>query len=164
MGQEAGSHEGIHIAGIGAQFQIGHVSSHLGSLFRRLIADHHGICSRKGGITDIVELFQLHIREHADIDGVFHIDSAANAPGNIDTVNAVYGHVHALQKGVNGGINCALGTNEVVDVYLVDGNFTPGIALLRRCENVASHSVVIPLHSLAFPDEQASGIDDATAE
>ncbi len=39
---------------------------------------------RQRGIADVAEMLQRDVREHADSDGVLHVDAAADAAGHID--------------------------------------------------------------------------------
>lgn len=163
MGDEAGRHESIHVARVGAQLQIGHVGGNLGCLLYRLVGHNHGIGTGQGGIADVAELLQLHIGEHTDIHGVFHIDTGADAARHIHMVNHVHGHIHGLQKGVDGGENGALGTDEIVNIHLVDGDFTARLALGRLSQHKSAHAVGIVLHTAALPDEETLGVDDGAA-
>ena len=164
MGQEAGGHEGIHVAGVGAQLQVGHVGGNLGALGIGLVADHHGIGAGEGGVADVVEFLQLHVGKHTDVHRVLHVDTGADAAGNIDLVDHVHGHVHGIQQGIDGGENGALGTDKVVDVHFVQRNFPAGLALFREGQYITAHAVLVPADTSALPDEKALGIDDAAAE
>ena len=157
MGQEAGCHKGIHIAGIRRKLQVGHIGTYLAALGIGLVAENHGIGTGKGGVADIPELFQLHIREHTDIHRIFHIDSGADAAGNIDLVDHVYRHIHALQKRIDGGENRALGTDKVVNIHFIDADLPSGFGLLPFRQHVAAHAVPVPLHPAAFPEESETG-------
>ena len=163
MGDEAGGDKGIHVARVGAQLQIGHVGGDLGRFGNGIVAHDHGVRAGQGGIADVLEPSQLHVREHTDVHGVFHIDAAADAAGDIHPVNAFGGHVHGLEQRVNGGENSALGPDEVVDVHLVDGHLPAGFRFLCRGDNIAAHAVGVPLNAAALPDEQALGVDDPAA-
>ena len=110
-----------------------------------------------------MELFQLHIREHADIHRVLHVDAGADAACDIDVLDGFHGHIHALQQCCDGGEDRALGTDEVVNVHFIDGHFPAGLAFVFKGNNVAAHAVMIPADALALPDEQALGVDDAAA-
>ena len=164
MGQEACGHEGVHIAGVSGKLQVGHIGHDLVALGVGLVAHNHGISAGQAGIADILELFQLHIGEHTDIDGVFHVNAAANAAGNIDLIDHIHRHVHALQQNIDGRENSALGTNEIIDIHLVDGYFPAGLALVGIGDDITAHAVGIPADAVTFPLEQALGIDDAAAE
>ena len=148
------------LAALFAQLSFVYVHN-LAALGVGLVGQHHGVSAGEAGIADILELFQLHIREHTDVDSVAHIDAGADAAGDVDLVDHVHGHIHALQQGVNGGENSALGTDKVVDVHLVDGNLTAGLALFGECQHIAAGAVLVPQHPLALPDELTTGVDDA---
>ena len=111
-----------------------------------------------------MEFLQRHIREHTDVHRVAHVDAGADAAGNIHIVDELHRHIHALQQGIDGGENGALGTDEIVDVHLVDGDFPLGLTVLGLRKDVSSHAVVVPADPVPFPDKQALGIDDAAAE
>ena len=163
MGQEAGGHKGIHVAGIGGKLQIGHVRGHLRGLGGGFVAHDHGVSAGQGGIADVVELFQLHVREHADVHRVLHVDAGADAAGDKDVLDGFHGHIHTMQQRRNGGENRALGTDEVVDVHLVDGHLPAGLALIFKGNDIPTHAVMIPADALALPDEQPLGIDNPAA-
>ena len=61
MGNKAGGHKGIHVAGVGGKLQIGHIGHDLIALFDGLIAHDHCIGAGEAGIADIAVLLQLHI-------------------------------------------------------------------------------------------------------
>ena len=164
MGQEAGSHEGIHVARVGAQLQVGHVGGNFGQLDICLVAHHHGVSAGQGGVADVVELLQLHVREHANVHGVLHVDAGADAAGHIHLVNGLHAHVHAGKQGGDGGEDGALGPDEIVDVHLVDGHLPAGFGLVGVGDDVAAHAMRIPPDPVTLPDEQTLGIDDAAAE
>src|SRR5699024_11087763 len=125
---------------------------------------HHGVGAAEGGVADVMELTQVHIREHADVHRVFHIDAAADAAGHIDAVNHIHRHIHAFEQGINGGENSAFGPDKVVDIYFIDGDFPTGFTFLSRSQHIAAHAVAVPLYPAAFPNEQSLGIDDAGTE
>ena len=164
VGQEAGAHEGIHVAGIGGKLQIGHIGGKLRALFLRGSADGHGVSARQGRVADILELLQFHIREHADADGVAHIDAAADAAGHIHGLDGFHGHIHGGQHGVDGGIDRALGTDEVIDIHLVDGNFPSGLGFILKGDDIAAHTILVTADTAALPDKEATGVDDPGAE
>ena len=148
---------------MGAQLQIGHIGCDLRTLGGGFIAHDHGVGTGKRGIADVLEFLQFHIREHTDIHGVFHVDPRADAACDIDLIDHIHGHVHALQKGINGGEDGALCPDEVVDVHLVDGNLSASFGFFSSGDYIAAHVMGIPLHPTALPDKQALGVDHATA-
>ena len=110
-----------------------------------------------------MEFFQFHIRQHANVHRVFHIDAAADAAGHIHIIDAFHGHIHTLQQNINSGKYRALGPDEIVDIHFVDGYFPAGFRFFRQCQHITAHAVLIPDNPLALPLELAPGIDDAAA-
>ena len=86
VGEEAGGYEGIHVAGMGGQLHVGHIPCDLLGLGIGLVGQSHGVGSCQGGVADVVEQLKGYIGEHADADGILHIDATADATGNIDAL------------------------------------------------------------------------------
>ena len=135
MGNEASSHKGIHISGIGAQLQVGHVCTHFGALGIGLIAQHHSISAGQGGVGLIIAgalcAYSLGANNIANIIGVF-ADSAPFKPVQIGK----YFHLSGLQiLFLLGGISISAGiVTYSKKVILTVGNnlmrMTPILALV----------------------------------
>ena len=63
-----------------------------------------------------MEQLERDVREHADADGVAHIDAAADAACNIEALDDALVHIHGSKQRVDGGVDRALGADEVVDI------------------------------------------------
>ena len=134
------------------------------ALLHGMVTHNHGISTGQRGVTDVAVFFQFHIREHADIDGIFHIDTGADTACHQHLVDAFRGHIHALEQGVNTGVNSALGTDKVINIHLVDGHFPAGLAFCCFCQHVATHAMLITTDTVTLTDKHTLGIDDATTE
>ena len=163
MGNEAGGHKRIHISGAGGKLQIGHIGRQADAFFIGAVGNRHGIGAGKAGISDVAEFFGSHIRQHADVYCIFHVDAGADAAGNIDPVDAVCRHIHTSEQGIHPGENGGLGPDEIVDIHLVDGYLPAGFRFLRKSQHIASGPESIPEDPSARTLELAPGIDDAAA-
>ena len=134
------------------------------ALVHRAVAHDHGIGAGETGISDIVVLLQLHIRQHTDKHRIFHVDAAADAAGNADPIDALRGHIHRLQQRIDAGVDGALGSNKIVNIHLVDRHFSAGLAFIFKSDHIPPGAVLIPANPVALPDELSPGIDNTGAE
>ena len=111
-----------------------------------------------------MEQLERDVREHTDADGIAHIDAAADAACNIEALDDALVHIHGGKQRVDGGVDRALGADEVVDVDLVQGDLAAGGGFLRRGEDVAAAAVAVVGDALALADEDALGIQDPGVE
>ena len=111
-----------------------------------------------------MEFLKVHIREHTDVHGIFHINAGADAACHIHCVDHVHGHIHGVEQGFDGGENGALGPDEVVDVHLVQRHLTACFGLALIGNHKSAHAVVVPADAAALPDEQALGVDNSAPE
>ena len=102
-----------------------------------------------------MEQLERDVREHADADGIAHIDAAADAACDIEALDDALVHIHGSKQRVDGGVDRALGADEVVDVDLVQGDLAAGGGFLRRGEDVAAAAVAVVGDALALADEDA---------
>ena len=133
VGQKASGHKGVHIPRLVAQLQVGHGPAELEDLLPGLGAQEHGIGPGLGGVADVVEVLQGDVGEHADGDGVSHIDAAADAPGHIDPLDDRGVEAQGGEHGLRGGEDGPLGPDKVVDIHLVEDHIfhAAGVLLPR---------------------------------
>ena len=64
-------------------------------LLLSLIGQQHDIGARQRRVSDIMELLDRNIREHADINCILHINATSDSSGHIYVVNHIYCKIQA---------------------------------------------------------------------
>ena len=163
MGNKAGSHKLIHIARIRAQFHIGHIARNF--MHFLLSVPGHGNAVRSGQrrIPDIMELFKINVREHADRHRVLHIDSASDAARHIDVLYHGHIKVQRTQHRADRRENRSLGTNKIVDINFINRHVFMPCGLFLERQHIAADPVLVPADSLSVADKFSLGADDIAA-
>ena len=111
-----------------------------------------------------MELLDWNIREHADINCILHVNATSDSSGHIHIVNHIYRKIKRIQHHTDCRENCALGTDEIININLIDFNILHRCRILLKYNNIAAHSIFIKADTFSLPDKFALWIDNPAAE
>jgi hypothetical protein len=130
MRQETCPDKFIHISRMAHQVEIRHRFRNLLSGLQSLAAQQDGLCTGDGGISNEMNFFAGHIRQHSDSHSLSNVQEIAKTAGQINRVQVLQLCLGRFHKYPNGGKDTCLGAQKIVNVRLSDYYFL--VIVIRR--------------------------------
>ncbi len=117
-GRKQAESELLHVGRVHHQFLVGDPIANAVHLVEHVAAEHGQLRPRHGTVADEVDALRRHVGQQADGDATGNVEPVAEGPGNVDLLDVGEGEPDRSHQGVGGGVDRALGADQVLDVGL----------------------------------------------